>query len=272
MIHDLTLSRLFSESERENFKEWLNFVADFIKICTLIATPLGLFLLNAYLSNVGAPMLAPDASTVITFLLIVAAYVFLISSVSVIFFAPVYLCHVKSRTRKIIRTENYKSKMLYKKLSLILSSELGRKRYKSEYVVFHSSSLFMFVSLMLGSIASFSPIALLISVSTSIVIGCFVSALRYKYWRAVPKCRSDYLKQKFMKTAIQQIVVGNLSRSIIAMFWALAIIQIVLVFFGVILTLIESTMPIYYFLHSQYCYFYICFLQMLVHEPLDYHL
>lgn len=219
--------RINLAEQREILKTWLSFLIDAIKLSTLFSGPLGLFLLVAYLSSTGSPMLTPDSSTALTLLLVVAGYIFMMFFLCVFVYAPVYTCRVNRKTRLLIKTEDTTAVFNIRRFLNQRNGILGRKTNNNDFIVFHGSSLSLFVNLALGSLLEFSIIPWLVSLSLFTTTGTLASLLRYKHCKILPKHQSAYLSRKFQRLAIFRIIQGGLSRSFMALVWVLGVFQVV---------------------------------------------
>ena len=213
--------------QRETLKTWLSFLIDTIKLSTLFSGPLGLFLLVAYLSSTGSPMLTPDSSTALTLLLVVASYIFMVFFLCAFVYAPVYTCRVNRKTRLLIKTEDTTATSNIGKFLSQRNGILGRKISNNDFIVFHGPSLSLFVNLALGRLLEFSITPWLVSLSLFTTIGTLASFLRYKHYKILPKYRSVYLSRKFQRLATFRIIQDRLSRGFMALVWILGVFQVV---------------------------------------------
>lgn len=173
--------------QREMLKEWLSFLMDLVKISTLFSGPLGLFLLGSYLSSTGSPMLTPDSSTVLTLLLVVAGYIFMIFFLGVFVYSPIYTWHVNGRTRSFIKTRSSMIESHIGKLLRTYPGKLGYKPKNNDFIIFHGASLFLFIDLAIGVLLEFSIKTWAISLLLFVSVGILTSIIRYKHWKIIPK-------------------------------------------------------------------------------------
>lgn len=245
MKHNTLNSWTYFTDRREILKNYLDDLSNIAKFSTLVSGPFGLALLISYLSSTGSPMLAPDSSTVLTLLLIVAGYIFIVFFLGLFVYSPIYTCHVRYRVRSSIKTKNFISSFKERRFFGFLKRGFKNSYKNNDFLLFHGASLFVFIDLALGSLLEFSTGTWLISIIIFMIIGSTTSLLLYKHYKVLPIFKSVYLSKRFERIAILEIIQGGISRAFMALVWSLSVFQLVMFVRGK--TLQPSSLSLPYF-------------------------
>ena len=95
--------RFVLTTNKDEVKHWTSLSIDVAKVFGILAGPVGLYILIAYLQSVRAPLPISDFSTTQTLLIISAVYSFIISILVIFVYSPIFICPASRKSRRHIR-------------------------------------------------------------------------------------------------------------------------------------------------------------------------
>lgn len=190
--------RRFFVQNRENLKHWMASAIDAGKLSVLIAGPVGLYILVAYLQSVRAPLPISDFSTIQTLLIIAATYILVVGFIFAVVYFPVFTCLVPRKWRIHIRVKIPS----YNFCKRDWIEQLGNQPF-----LFHGSSTLLIPTYSVLWISRASDVTSYLWLSFALIVGAISSVIIF-YTEAIISNRT----QKFRTKLAFRVFTGSLMR------------------------------------------------------------
>ena len=136
-----------------------------------------------------------------------------------------FTCNIKPRVRSYIKTSDYRNTNGTSR-SLFRFGLFKHRKRKNDFVLFHGTTFFALISLVLSSLFKFELSAIIILILISSGLGLYISLMHYRLnedissWK---KFHRRYFIGRFRNIAQRTIIIGGIVRAFIAVVWVTAI-------------------------------------------------